>query len=180
VRICPLPSSNLPCFSTRRPVRFNSSRIASSAGRSFPTWSRIACPGKSVTACSDSSSRPVSGSNRVSRSISSPKNSTAARPHARPGEAPPCPPRTRNSPRVNSMSLREYCKSPAAARKCSRVISIPTRTRDDHRLVILFAADTVNARKHWQPHHIAPGKTTSSSLIIATARFRHSRSNPSQ
>ena len=107
-----------------------------------------------VTASSDSILWPVSGSNRVMRSIWSPKNSTRKASSRPAGQSSTVSPRTRNWPRVNSMSLRVYCRSTSRCRKWSRPISRPAADRDDHRLVILLAADAVDARDAGHHDHV--------------------------
>ncbi len=109
-----------------------------------------------MTASSVSILFPVNGSKRVMRSISSPKNSMR-KPSSRPaGQTSTVSPRTRKLPRSNAMSLREYCRSTRRERNCSRDNCQADAHRNDHRLVILLAADAVDARDAGDDDHVAP------------------------
>ena len=68
-------SSSLPCFSNHAIRSPSSSRMDSIARLTFSCGVANCLLGKMFTAVNDSMLSPVSGSNRVNRSISSPKNS---------------------------------------------------------------------------------------------------------
>ena len=94
-------SSNLPCFSNHAIRSPNSSRIASSAALHFLRRRDELFAGINRDALSSVSIfSPVSGSNRVMRSISSPKNSTRNASSRPAGHNSTVSPRTRNWPRV--------------------------------------------------------------------------------
>ena len=71
---------------------------------------------------------PVRGLNSVSRSISSPKNSTrTALSVALAGKISTTSPRTRNLLRMKFTSLRSYCSSTSFFKSSSRSFSMPGR-----------------------------------------------------
>ncbi len=69
---------------------------------------------------------PVTGCRVITRSISSPKNSTRNANCSYTGKISRVSPRTRNVPRVNATSLRAYCMTTNCRSNASRSISSPT------------------------------------------------------
>jgi hypothetical protein len=148
-------SSSLPCFRTRRCARSTPRGWPAARAQLFGGRDELFAGINGDRLQATRSAFPVSGSKRVMRSISSPKNSTRSASSRPAGQSSTVSPRTRNWPRVNSMSLRVYCRSTSRCRKWSRASPCPP-DRDDHGLVILLAADAVNAGDAGHHDHVAP------------------------